>query len=108
MVALAILLSALTAGAAASYVGVVGKTFDELGAGLEGFSWFAPLAIIGLACVRALSLYLQTVQTNRLALSVMQDLQNAMFAKLSHADFARLQGEPVGHFLLSQKFDQMV
>ena len=96
MVALAILLSALTAGAAASYVGVVGKTFDELGAGLEGFSWFAPLAIIGLACVRALSLYLQTVQTNRLALSVMQDLQNAMFAKLSHADFARLQGEPVG------------
>ena len=58
--------------------------------------WFAPAAIVGLAILRAVSLYLQTVQTNRLALTVMQDLQNAMFAKLVRADFARLQGEPVG------------
>jgi subfamily B ATP-binding cassette protein MsbA len=76
---------------------VVGRTFDELESGLrDGLIWFAPLAIVGLATLRAVSLYLQTVQTNRLALTVMQDLQNAMFAKLVRADFARLQGEPVG------------
>ena len=90
------LLSAVTAGAAASYVWVVGRTFDKLEAGTETLIWFAPLAIVGLAVLRATSLYLQTVQTNRLALTVMQDLQNAMFAKLVRADFARLQGEPVG------------
>lgn len=93
----AILLSAVTAGAAASYVWVVGRTFDQLEAGLQaGAMWFAPAAIVGLAVLRAASLYLQTVQTNRLALTVMQDLQNAMFAKLVRADFARLQSEPVG------------
>lgn len=89
-------LSAVTAGAAASYVWVVGRTFDQLETGAAGLIWFAPMAIVGLAVLRAVSLYLQTVQTNRLALTVMQDLQNAMFAKLVRADFARLQGEPVG------------
>ncbi len=75
---------------------MVGRTFDQLGAGIEDFVWFAPLAIVGLALLRALSLYLQTVQTNRLALTVMQDLQNALFAKLVRSDFTRLQSEPVG------------
>ena len=61
-----------------------------------GFFPIAPLAAISLAAVRGVSLYFQTLQTNRLALTVMQDLQNAMFIKLVHADFARLQSEPVG------------
>ncbi len=86
----------MTAGAAASYVGVVGHVFDTLEAGVEGLDWIGPLAIVGLALLRSASLYLQTVQTNRLALTVMQDLQNAMFAKLVRSDFTRLQNEPVG------------
>ena len=90
------LLSAVTAGAAASYVGVVGHVFDTLEGGMETFSWIGPLAIVALALIRSASLYLQTVQTNRLALTVMQDLQNAMFAKLVRADFTRLQNEAVG------------
>ncbi|WP_203293311.1 ABC transporter ATP-binding protein [Maricaulis parjimensis] len=96
LVGLAVLLSAVTAGAAASYVGVVGHVFDTLEAGVEGLDWIGPLAIVGLALLRSASLYLQTVQTNRLALTVMQDLQNAMFAKLVRSDFTRLQNEPVG------------
>ena len=89
-------MSAVTAGAAASYVGVVGHVFDTLEGGMETFSWAGPLAIVGLALLRSASLYLQTVQTNRLALTVMQDLQNAMFGKLVRADFTRLQNEAVG------------
>ena len=96
MVGLALILSAVTAGAAASYAAIVGWTFDTLDQGGGAFFPAAPLAIIGLTALRGTSLYFQTVQTNRLALTVMQDLQNAMFAKLVRTDFARLQAEPVG------------
>ncbi|WP_417492482.1 ABC transporter ATP-binding protein [Maricaulis sp.] len=92
----AALLSVITAAAAASYAGLVGWTFNLLEQRDPGFFPIAPLAAISLAAVRGASLYFQTLQTNRLALTVMQDLQNAMFAKLVHADFARLQSEPVG------------
>lgn len=96
MVVLALVLSAITAAAAASYAGVIAWTFDKLNTGAADFFPLAPLAVVGLAAVRGISLYLQTVQTNRLALNVMQDLQNAMFAKLMQADFARLQAEGTG------------
>ena len=96
LVVLALILSAITAGAAASYAGVIAWTFDKLNTGAADFFPLAPLAVIGLATIRGVSLYLQTVQTNRLALNVMQDLQNAMFAKLVRADFARLQAEGTG------------
>ncbi|WP_323761532.1 ABC transporter ATP-binding protein [Maricaulis sp.] len=96
LVILALVLSAITAAAAASYAGVIAWTFDKLNAGAADFFPLAPLAVIGLATLRGVSLYLQTVQTNRLALNVMQDLQNAMFSKLVRADFARLQAEGTG------------
>lgn len=96
LVILALFLSAITAGAAASYAGVIAWTFDKLNNGAADFFPLAPLAVIGLATLRGVSLYLQTVQTNRLALNVMQDLQNAMFGKLVRADFARLQAEGTG------------
>jgi subfamily B ATP-binding cassette protein MsbA len=95
----AVLLSIVTAAAAASYAGLVGWTFNLLEARDPGFFPLAPLVAIGLAGLRGVSLYFQTLQTNRLALTVMQDLQNAMFGKLVHADFARLQSEPVGSFV---------
>ncbi|MDM7983836.1 MAG: ABC transporter ATP-binding protein [Maricaulis sp.] len=90
------LFAAITAGAAASYAGVIAWTFDMLDQRDPGIFPAAPLAIIALATLRSLSLYAQTVQTNKLALHVMQDMQNAMFAKLIQADFARLQSESVG------------
>tara|TARA_R110002051_G_scaffold114257_7_gene186950 strand:- start:7852 stop:9609 length:1758 start_codon:yes stop_codon:yes gene_type:complete len=92
----AVLLSVITAAAAASYAGLVGWTFNLLEQRDAGFFPIAPLVAISLAAVRGVSLYFQTLQTNKLALTVMQDLQNAMFVKLVHADFARLQSEPVG------------
>lgn len=96
LVALALSLSVVTAGAAASYAGLIAWTFNLLEARSADFFPLAPLVIIGLATLRSVSLYAQTVQTNNIALHVMQDMQNAMFSKLVHADFARLSREPVG------------
>jgi subfamily B ATP-binding cassette protein MsbA len=96
LVVTSIILSAITAAAAASYAGLISWTIELLEVRSVDFFPLAPLVAIGLTSVRAASLYLQTLQTNRLALGVMQDLQNAMFAKLVRADFARLQSEPVG------------
>jgi subfamily B ATP-binding cassette protein MsbA len=58
--------------------------------------WLPPAMILPLVGARALSLYWQTLATNRLALSIMRDLQTAMYARLITADFARLEAEPVG------------
>jgi subfamily B ATP-binding cassette protein MsbA len=96
LVTITIVLAAITAGAVTSYGKLIQWTFDLLNLGDASFFPIAPLAVIGLAVVRSTSLYLQTVQTNRLALGVMEDIQNQMFAKFVHADFARLQSEPVG------------
>jgi len=96
LVALTLFLSALTAAAVASYGWLFKWTFDLLDARDPSFFPIAPLAAIGLTIVRSLSLYLQTVQTNRLALNVMEDIQNRMFARFVRADFARIQSEAVG------------
>lgn len=96
LVALALSLSVVTAGAAASYAGLIAWTFNLLEARSADFFPLAPMVIMGLATLRSVSLYAQTVQTNNIALHVMQDMQNSMFSKLVHADFARLSREPVG------------
>ena len=96
LLVLGLIFSAMTAASAASYAGLISWTFNLLEDRNPAFFPMAPLVIIGLATLRSVSLYAQTVQTNRIALHVMQDMQNAMFSKLIHADFARLQGEPVG------------
>ena len=96
LVALAVALSALTAAAVSSYAFVVRWSVQLLEQGDQRVIWIAPAAIIVMTMVRGLSLFAQTIQTNRLALRVMQDLQEAMFAKLVRADFARILAEPVG------------
>lgn len=58
--------------------------------------WLAPIVIIAITAIRGGSLYLQTVQTNRLALRIMQDLQEILFVRLVRADYARIIAEPVG------------
>jgi subfamily B ATP-binding cassette protein MsbA len=95
-VALTIVLSAITAGAVASYGWLLKWTFDLLDARDPSFFPVAPAAAVGLTLLRSISLYLQTVQTNRLALTVMENIQNRLFEKFVHSDFARLQSEAVG------------
>lgn len=58
--------------------------------------WLAPVLILGAVIVRSVSLFLQNLATNRLALAIMRDLQIAMYDRLITADFQRLEREPVG------------
>lgn len=95
-VLIALVLSAITAAAASGYAGLIGWVIQLLQAADPDAYRLAPFVILGVGALRGVSLYLQTVQTNRIALATMQGLQDAMFAKLVGADFARLTSEPVG------------
>ncbi|MCW5724791.1 MAG: ABC transporter ATP-binding protein [Maricaulaceae bacterium] len=94
--ALAALLTAITAAAASAYAFVAHWAVGLLESRDPSVLWLAPVVVIAVAAVRGVSLYLQTIQTNRIALKVMQSLQQAMYARLVTADFARLASEPVG------------
>jgi subfamily B ATP-binding cassette protein MsbA len=75
---------------------VVQQASDLLQGRSTNVLWLAPVMILVIVTTRSISLYLQTLATNRLALSVMRDLQIGMYEKLVSADFARLEREPVG------------
>ncbi|MGJ3232631.1 MAG: ABC transporter ATP-binding protein [Oceanicaulis sp.] len=95
----ALLLSAITAGAASAYGLVVQRASQLLEGRDPSILWIAPALILGVVVTRSVSLYFQTLATNRLALSVMRDLQTAMFDRLITADFARIAREPVGSII---------
>jgi subfamily B ATP-binding cassette protein MsbA len=95
----ALLLSAITAGAASGYGLVVQQASKLLENRDPSILWVAPSLILAIVLTRSISLYFQTLATNRLALSVMRDLQSAMFDRLITADFARLSREPVGSII---------
>ena len=99
LVSWGVLLSLITAAAGSSYAGAVHLASRQVEARDPAVIWMAPALIIALGLVRSLSLYLQTVATNRLALSIMRDLQNAMYAKLMAADFARVSAQATGAFV---------
>lgn len=93
---LGLALSAITAAAASGYALVIRDMTNLMELRDARVIWLAPALVLPLVLVRSLSLYWQTLTTNRLALSVMRDLQTAMYARLMDADFARLQGEGAG------------
>ncbi|KAA5803715.1 ABC transporter ATP-binding protein [Alkalicaulis satelles] len=94
-----VILSLITAGAGSSYAGAVHLISQMIEAADPRVLWAAPALIGALGLIRAASLYGQTLATNRLALSIMRDLQSAMYARLAAADFARLQAEATGSLI---------
>ncbi len=96
LLAWATLLAVTTAGAASGYGVVVQQASNLLEERDQSVLWLAPALILGTVIVRSVSLFLQNLTTNRLALAIMRDLQIAMFDHLITADFQRLEREPVG------------
>ena len=96
LLGLGVVLSLVTAAAGSSYAGALHVSGELVKARDATVIWLAPLLFIGLGVLRSLSLFGQTVMTNRLALAIMRDLQAAMYAKLMGSDFSRLQGEATG------------
>ncbi len=80
---------ALVAAGAVSYGLILKYTTDGLAAGDARVLVLAPVAVLAATAVRALAMWGQAVQSQTLSLSVLRDLQNAMFAKLMSVDFVR-------------------
>lgn len=95
-VAAAVALSGVVAATATAYAAALKYALDWIDALDPRVVWLAPLALVGLAVIRSLALWAQTLQTNRLALGAMRDLQQAMYDALVRADVARLSGEAPG------------
>lgn len=102
----ALLLTAGLAAATGAYPMIIKLSFDNLmqggdaGPGGPGGTLVAVLGAIVLATVlRSLFLYFQTVATNTIVMSMTNDMQKRVFAKLVAADFARLTREAPGQLV---------
>jgi subfamily B ATP-binding cassette protein MsbA len=82
-----------------SYAAILKFTIDSIQAADLRAITLVPLAVIAATVVRAVAIYVQAVLSQGLALKVLRDLQNAMFAKLTGADFARLTREAGGNLV---------
>lgn len=56
-------------------------------------------AIIGLTTISGISLFCQTILTNKVALNVVGDLQTRMFGRLQRTDYAKITSRPIGTFV---------
>jgi len=98
LVALAPVL-ALVAAAGVSYALLLKFGTDSIQSGNMQQIMLAPLAVIAVVTVRAVGMWAQAIMTQSLALKILRDLQNAMFAKLMSVDFARFAREDVGRLV---------
>ncbi len=87
---------ALVAAAGVSYAFILKYVADGLASGDANLVTLAPLAVLAAAGVRALAMWAQAVLSQELALKCLRDLQGAMFANLTGADYARHAREPPG------------
>jgi subfamily B ATP-binding cassette protein MsbA len=87
---------ALVAAGAVSYGLILKYTTDGLDAHDTRVLVLAPIAVLAATGVRALAMWGQAVQSQTLSLSVLRDLQDAMFAKLMSVDFVRHAREAPG------------
>jgi subfamily B ATP-binding cassette protein MsbA len=96
----ALLLMALVAVSASAYPILTKYIFNALadGRALE-IIWLAPPVIVGLALVKGVALFAQTVTVNALALRVSTDLQKDMAKALIEADLSSITREPAGAFI---------
>ncbi|MEZ5938094.1 MAG: ABC transporter ATP-binding protein [Hyphomonadaceae bacterium] len=96
---LGVLLSAVTSAAAAGYIATLKYATDWMSALDSRILTIAPWATIVLAVIRSGSLYGQTQANNHAIQAGLVDLQSALFGKLIHGDFARLQASASGDFV---------
>jgi len=90
---------ALVAAAGVSYALILKFGTDSIQAGNLAEITLVPIAVVAAVVVRAGAMWAQAVMTQSLALKILRDLQNGMFAKLMSVDFARFQREDVGRLV---------
>jgi subfamily B ATP-binding cassette protein MsbA len=98
-IALLVPVLALVAAAGASYALIMKLAIDAISREDLNAIALTPVFVIAATVVRAVAIYLQAVLSQGLALKVLRDVQNAMFAKLMDVDFARHAREEAGRLV---------
>ena len=91
-----ILVTALTllmAGTTALYPVVINHAFDMFTARDQRILYQIPVLVVAITSVKAAAQYFQNVQVQQVVLLVIRELQERMFAHLTHADLARMERE---------------
>ena len=95
----ALSLMVIVAATSSAYPALISEVFNRLQD--EAFSslYIVPFAIVALSFIRAISMYLQVLTVNKLALRVTTDIQKKMITHLIDADLGWLTAEPAGSFI---------
>lgn len=94
-----LLLTIVLAACTGAYPLIIKASFDNLKDAKTDLLPLILTAIVATTALRALFLYLQTVETNRFVMRLSTDMQSAAFAHLIAADFARLSREAPGKLM---------
>ncbi|MGE0045653.1 MAG: ABC transporter ATP-binding protein [Hyphomonadaceae bacterium] len=89
----------LVAAAGVAYGFIMQRMIDALTAGDRSAATWGPLIIVAVTGVRAFAIWTQAIVSQGLGLKVLRDIQGAMFAKLTRADFARFGREETGRLV---------
>ena len=98
-IALALGLMVIVAATSSAYPALISEVFNRLQNNIYDSLYIVPIAIILLSAIRAISMYLQVLTVNKLALRVTTDIQKKMASHLIMADLSWLTAEPTGSFI---------
>lgn len=98
-IALALGLMVIVAATSSAYPALISEVFNRLQNNIYDNLYLVPIAIILLSAIRAISMYLQVLTVNKLALRVTTDIQKKMASHLIMADLSWLTAEPTGSFI---------
>ena len=98
-IALALGLMVIVAATSSAYPALISEVFNRLQSNIYDSLYLVPIAIILLSAIRAISMYLQVLTVNKLALRVTTDIQKKMTSHLIMADLSWLTAEPTGSFI---------
>jgi subfamily B ATP-binding cassette protein MsbA len=90
---LVLMLTCLMAGTTALYPVVIDHAFSLFSAKDSRILYQVPAIVLVVTAVKAAAQYFQNTQVQQVVLLVIRDLQDRMFAHLTHADLARLERE---------------
>ncbi|MBI1187143.1 MAG: ATP-binding cassette domain-containing protein [Alphaproteobacteria bacterium] len=89
----------VVAAAGVAYAAIVQRLVDGLATNAGAVLVWGPLVVLGVTAARGAAIYVQAVASQGLGLKVIRDLQSAMFAKLTQADYARFGREETGRLV---------
>ena len=98
-IALSLGLMVIVAATSSAYPALISEVFNRLQNNIYDSLYLVPIAIILLSAIRAISMYLQVLTVNKLALRVTTDIQKKMASHLIMADLSWLTAEPTGSFI---------